>query len=573
LLRLACRSVIRALIITFILIAPSAACAQASLDVSVVKYSDKHPIPGALVTLNNVGTGQRAEAVADEQGKVRFSGLSTSGSYAVSTNETAELRSTQSTNITLRSNFERSVTLLAIEKNGNQALEEIVVVGNRGITRLNTINAEVSSTFSAQELETLPVEARDVTRSLFRLPNVTQATGFFPEAPNISINGANSLFTNYMIDGLDNNENFLGGQKFPLPLGFAQSVTVLANNFSAEFGRTANGVVNITSKSGSNDFEGEVFFLSRPGFLAKDSSFNTTDLTGNPITDDFNRYQGGFGLGGPIIEDKTFFYANVEFTRDDKKNRLVAPDLGIDQAVGGKNEFLLSSLRLDHIWNDDWSSMLRFNHGRVEIGRQAGGIGGGVTFPSAANSQKRTSTLIAASTTYAGSNLTYEGRIQYSRFHWDYGAAKPRPQVTVQSPSGQTIAVLGHPGYIFDDTENTFQTQHKITLDYGIHTIKVGADVIASDFSLTGGGNVDGNYTVQLNTAQLSTLSSSSLGASLRPTDLPFDVQVLNYAVELQPNAFGASQTQYGFYVEDVIAVTPRLNVTAGIRWDYDSLS
>jgi outer membrane receptor for ferrienterochelin and colicin len=571
--RLVYRSTINAFFAAIILAVPCVAWAQASLDVSVIGFADKQPLPGLVVTLSNVGTGQRSEAITDGQGKVRFSGLNTSGSYTVSTNETGEHNVARSSDITLRSNFERSITLLAIEKSNLQALEEIIVVGSRGITRLNTINAEVSSTFSKEELETLPVEARDITRSLFRLPNVTQATGFFPEAPNISINGANSLFTNYMIDGLDNNENFLGGQKFPIPLGFAQSVTVLANNFSAEHGRTANGVVNVTSKSGSNDLEGEVFFLSRPGFLAKDSSFSTTDLTGNPVTDDFNRYQGGFGVGGPIIEDKTFYYANVEFTRDDKKNRLLVPDLGIDEAVGGKNEFLLSSLRLDHFWDDNWSSMLRFNHGRVSIGRQGGGIGGGVTFPSAANSQERTSTLLAFSTTYAGNNLTYEGRLQYSRFQWDYGDTNPGPQVTVQSPSGQTIAALGHPGFIFDDTENTYQTQHKVTLDYGIHTIKVGADIIASDFSLTGGGNVDGNYTVQLNSAQLSTLLASNVGANLQPSDLPSDVQVLNYAVELQPNAFGASQRQYGFYIEDVIAIAPRLNITAGIRWDYDSLS
>ncbi len=567
------RTALPALLGALFLLGPATAWAQASLDVSVVGYYDKEPIPGVVVTLNNIGTGRQAEAITDQQGKVRFSGLSTSGSYAVSTDETPDHTAAQSAAITLRSNFERSITLLPIEKNSGQALGEIIVVGNRGITRINTINAEVSSTFSEDELETLPVEARDVTRSLFRLPNVTQATGFFPEAPNISINGANSLFTNYMIDGLDNNENFLGGQKFPLPVGFAQSVTVLANNFSAEYGRTANGVVNMTSKSGSNDFEGEVFFLSRPGFLAKDSSFNTTDLTGNPVTDDFNRYQGGFALGGPIIEDKTFFYANVEYTRDEKKNRLVVPELGLDQAVGGNNEFLLSSLRVDHIWNDDWSSMVRFNHGRVSIGRQAGGIGGGVTFPSAANSQERISTLLAAGATYAGPDLTYEGRVLYSRFRWDYGAADPGPQVSVQSPTGQTIAVLGHPGFIFDDTENTFQTQHKVTFELGAHTVKVGADVIVSDFSLTGGGNVNGNYTVQLDAAQLASLAASNVGANLQPTDLPSDVQVLNYAVELQPNAFGAKQKQFGFYIEDVFAVTPRLNITAGVRWDYDSLS
>ena len=579
--RVACQSAIRKFFIdissglfaVLIVLTPDLAWAQASLEVSVVNAISKQAVADLPVVLNNTGTGQRAETWTDEQGKARFSGLGTSGSYIVSTAETASYEATQSTNITLRSTFDRSVTLLVFEKNDLRAQEEIVVVGRRGITRLNTTNAEVSSTFSEEELETLPIEARDVTRSLFRLPNVTQATGFFPEAPSISINGANSLFTNYMIDGLDNNENFLGGLKFPIPLGFTQSATVLANNFSAEYGRTANGVVNITSKSGSNTVEGEAFAISRPGFLTKNSNFNTTDLSGNPVSDTFNRYQGGLGLGGPLVKDKTFYYANLEYTRDDKQNRLVVPELGLDQAVGGTNEFLLSSLRLDHIWNDDWSSMMRFNHGRITIGRQAGGISGGVSFPSAANSQNRTSTLLALSTTYTGESFTYEGRFQYSRFRWNYGAADPGPQVTVQAPSGQTIAVLGHPGFVFDDTENTYQTQHKVTYKYGAHTLKVGADVIVSDFSLTGGGNVAGNYTVRLDTSQLAALSASGINTNLQPGDLPSNVQVLNYAVELQPNAFGTTQSQFGFYVEDVFAVTPRLNVTAGLRWDYDNLS
>jgi outer membrane receptor protein involved in Fe transport len=69
---------------------------------------------------------------------------------------------------------------------------------------------------------------------LFRLPNVSQATGFFPESPNVSINGASSLYTSYLIDGY--NERFLGGQKFAIPSGFVKDVTVLTNNFSAEYG-------------------------------------------------------------------------------------------------------------------------------------------------------------------------------------------------------------------------------------------------------------------------------------------------------------------------------------------------
>jgi hypothetical protein len=73
----------------------------------------------------------------------------------------------------------------------------------------------------AAEIQEIPVEGRDITRVLFRLPNVSQATGFFPESP-VSINGASSLYTSYLIDGLDNNERFLGGQKFAIPSGFVK---------------------------------------------------------------------------------------------------------------------------------------------------------------------------------------------------------------------------------------------------------------------------------------------------------------------------------------------------------------
>ena len=434
------------------LLAPLPALGESNLDVTILDANSKLPINGLSVTLQNPGTGFDGTAVTDDQGRARFGGLATSGAYVVKTPDTATYGSGDSDALQLRSTFDRAVTLLLTRKDAARAQEEIFVVG-RTIASLNTVNAEVSSTLAETELRALPIEGRDITRSLFRLPNVTQATGFYPEAPNVSINGANSLFTNYMIDGLDNNENFLGGQKFPVPLGFAQSVTVLANNYSAEYGRTANGVVNITSKSGSNDLGGEVFFVTRPGSFTSKSNFTTTDLSGNVVKDNFTRYQGGASVGGPIIKDKTFYFANVEYTRDNKENRLVVPELGLNQAIGGSNEFVLSSLRFDQKWSDDWSSVLRLNYGHVEIGRQAGGIAGGVTFPSAANSQNRTSTLAAFTTTYAGDPFVYEGRVQYSRFRWNYAAIDRGPQVTVQAPSGQAIATLGHAGYIFDDTE------------------------------------------------------------------------------------------------------------------------
>ncbi len=123
---------------------------------------------------------------------------------------------------------------MVIASKSTVELDEITI--NAPITRINTINAEVASELNLDELESLPVEARDINSVLYRLPNVTPATGFFPEAPSVSINGANSLYTNYLIDGMDNNEQFLGGPKFPIPTGFVQNVTVMTNNYSTEYG-------------------------------------------------------------------------------------------------------------------------------------------------------------------------------------------------------------------------------------------------------------------------------------------------------------------------------------------------
>jgi hypothetical protein len=379
-----------------------------------------------------------------------------------------------------------------------------------------------------------------------------------------------------MIDGLDDNENFLGGQKFAVPSGLAQQVTVLTSSYSTEFGRTGNGIFNITSRSGGNAFSGELFYLTRPGpAIDASSPFNQRDLSGNDVKDGFHRDQGGFAVGGPIVRDKTFFFVDAEYTRDQKDNLLDVPELGVHETVRGHNEFLFVSGKVDQRWNDRWTSSVRLNMGDVTIERQGGGLDGGVTFPSAGNFQDRNSVLAAAKTSYAGPGVVSEAALQYSRFRWNYGRAanEGSPQTVALDPSGQTIAVLGNPGYVFDDTENTIQAQEKLTFHRGRNTFKLGVDLISADFALAGGGNVNGNYTVQLTQAEVDAIRASGKGASLNVADIPAGAQVLDYNVELQPKTFGTRQNLWGLYAEDLVAATSRLNLTLGLRYDYDSLS
>lgn len=546
----------------------------ADLDVSVRELTRQQAATGQIVYLENPSIGFSASAQTDANGKVLFRSLSLNGTYRVFTKESDQYAESMADGIILRANYRRSITLLLPAKREINLAE--VNVRSTSASRINTTNAEVSSEIDSKKIEELPVEGRDITRVLYRLPNVSQATGFFAEAPNVSINGANSLYNNYLIDGMDNNERFLGGQKFAIPVGFTRNVTVLTNNYSVEFGNTGNGIINITSKSGSNEITGEVFLLSRPGsVIDAQTSYPLRDLSGNQVKAGFKRFQGGFGIGGALVRNKTFYYLNVEHTTDVKDNLLNSPQLGVNQTVQGTNRFTYISGKLDQLWSDRFKSSLRVNVGQVAIGRQAGGLDGGIAFPSAANAQDRNSVLIASRNTYTTARFASETNIQYSSFRWNYARATnpDSPDVTVLDPTGQSVAYLGHPGYLFDSHENTVQVQQKVSFYRGNHTIRAGAEIISARHRLFGGGNPNGSYTVRLTAGQLAALRERNLGTSLGVTDIPSDATVLGYAVELRPASFGKTQTIYSAYVEDQITTGPRLNLTLGLRYDYDNLS
>jgi hypothetical protein len=432
---------------TFTCAAPALA-QQAGIEITLVDSSGA-PVGDAEVIIENAAIGLVRTVRTDARGTARLDGMTTAGQYVVSVPASDQYAGLTAQPIELRANFARSVILqLAATDNPG-----IIVTAAREITELNTANAEISASLGREQLAALPIEGRDVIGALVRLPNVVPSTGFFPEAPSISINGSNGLDTNYLIDGLDNNENFLGGIKFPVPLGFTREVTVLANSYSAAYGRTANGIVNYTTPSGSNDVTGEVYALVRPGRpLDARSPFPRRDLTGNAVGESFERYQAGFAVGGPITRDRTFVYANYEYTRDRNTQVVDAPLLGIVDSVTGNNAFHLGSLRLDHRLTDDWTIGARVNVGRVTVDRPGGGLGGGNnTFPSAGSQQDRASTLVAATASYAGAEWSYDGAVQFSRFRWDYGEAigAPGPQVVIRDPSGLVAGVVGNPGFVF----------------------------------------------------------------------------------------------------------------------------
>jgi outer membrane receptor protein involved in Fe transport len=549
---------------------------QQDLTVQVLDAFTQNPVSTWTIRLENDSRNFKVEQTTNSQGVTIFKNVEAIDGYRVYVDANSEYAGQVSGMINLRSNQNSEITLFldkAADMSGT--LDEVVLTYTES-GKINRQNAEVSFELKSSEFQEIPVEGRDLTRVLYRLPNVTQATGFFAEAPNVSINGANGLYASYLIDGMDNNERFLGGQKFNIPSGFAKDITVLTSNFSAEYGLTGSGVIDITPKSGTNDTKGEVFFINRPGpALDGTSPFAQRDLSGNFVKDGFARYQAGFGLGGALKKDKTFYYVNFEHTTDVKDNLLRVDDLAVNETVRGTNFFNYASAKLDHMWTRHFRSSLRGNLGFVAIERQGGGLDGGVTFASAGNTQQRNSAAVALKNAYHSGDFSGETNIQYSYFKWAYAdpVNPSSPQVVVRSPNDQTIAVLGHPGYVFDALENTVQVQQKFKYYLDKHTIKAGVNFIRGNHDLFGGGNPNGNYTVRLNESQLQAMRNKRPGADLNVNDLPLDVAVLNYNVELRPQAFGTHQDIFSLYLEDLWSVTDKLNLTLGLRYDYDNLS
>jgi hypothetical protein len=137
------------------------------------------------------------------------------------------------------------------------------------------------------QIDRVPVNGRDLIALAHLIPGAAPARGFYNLAPRLTINGSSSLATNYSVDGFDNTDLFLGGPKVPVTIGSTENLKVLVNSYSAEYGRTGNGVCSVTTRSGSNAHTGDVFYTWRPGAaLDAPNFFAPRDRAGNVIDDD-----------------------------------------------------------------------------------------------------------------------------------------------------------------------------------------------------------------------------------------------------------------------------------------------
>jgi trimeric autotransporter adhesin len=305
-------SPILSFVVVFLITAaqPAAQSAQGGLRGAV--KDAQGVIPGVTVTLTNEGTGVSRDIVSNTAGEYSFPALDPS-TYAIKAGvqgfKTFERRG-------IRIGAQQFVTLDITLEVGTVA-ETITVTADAPL--IETSNASHAEVLDAKTLEALPSVGRNVFLMATTVPTV-QSSGDThwnrmqdqSGASTLSIGGGGVRANNYLLDGFPITD--LQNRSSTNPsTEMVEDIRVQVHTYDSEMGRTGGGVFNTAARSGSNQFRGSAYYLTRPSPLIGGSFFN--EIRGLETNDQFWRSAGG-GFGGPIFRNKTFFYLAGEGYKD-----------------------------------------------------------------------------------------------------------------------------------------------------------------------------------------------------------------------------------------------------------------
>jgi hypothetical protein len=288
-------------------------------------------LPGATVTLENVGSGATRETVSDENGIYRFSNLPPAP-YEVTVQLSGFRTWTTKVVVTVGAAMELNSKLVigGLEETVNVTAETSVI---------NTMNAEVATTINEQQIRELPTLTRNPYDLVALAGNSSADDPSGRGAAGYALNGQRAAGTNVLLDGGANNDEFRATVGQAVPLDSVQEFSVISSNFSAQYGRATGGIVNVATKSGTNRLRGTAYEFFRDSDLAT----QTVEEKARDIEKaDFSRHQLGYSFGGPIKRDKLHFFSSLEHIRvrsTGNRTVLVPTDQFINAASAATRSF------------------------------------------------------------------------------------------------------------------------------------------------------------------------------------------------------------------------------------------
>lgn len=276
-------------------------------------------IPDAQIEATNADTGQVVKAKATEAGTYRILEVAP-GRYTVQVKaEGYNLYKASDVRVTVGSLTDISPKMVV------GAVTSVVEVTD-STPEIQTQSPEISSTIDQDQIDNLPINGRRWSSFALLTPGVVSNSDGFGL---LSFRGVSFLLNNSTVDGADNNQAYFSEERgrtrasYTISQAAVQEFQVNTSNYSAEYGRAAGGVVNTVTKSGSNAVHGELFFYDRDNQWGATNPY-TQLVTLNPSTNQFVataykpkdwRKQWGFGVGGPILKDKLFWFYSYDQSR------------------------------------------------------------------------------------------------------------------------------------------------------------------------------------------------------------------------------------------------------------------
>ncbi len=476
---------------TGILMFANSAFAQAVIAVAqlngTVRDSSGSVVANAGVSLRNLDTNRTYTSTSDASGYYIVPNLPP-GSYELNVTYTGFEPFLQS-GIQLRvgQTATLDVTLTV------QGRREVLEVTSQ-TPAIEPTRTEISNVIETRQIQGLPISGRLFTDFALLTPGVTTGrtsvgstiTEF--EVTRVSFAGMRDLSNQVTVDGADNINTATGSQRATPPQEAVQEFRVVNNSVGAEYGRALGGIVNIVTKSGTNTLHGSVYDYFQNNALNARSLLQPA-----PQPNVLRQNQFGFTLGGPIKQDKTFYFLNYEGQRRGESptyppallNNLalinaskaalgIAPEnLGILKTKD--NDY--GTARLDHQFRANTQFSLRYN---IEDGRDLNQLagatldGGGIGAPSSGhNVFVRDQSLAGTLTSQIGSNIVNTALGQFARRHYTFPGVTGEPNLDIPNE-----LLLGHNFGVLDKIwETRIQGSDSVSWISGKHFVRFGGDV------------------------------------------------------------------------------------------------
>ena len=447
----------------------------------------------AAVSLRETETNRTYSTVSNDNGLYVIASLPP-GRYELTTEAPGFARSTQK-GIVLT--VGQVATIDVTVKVAASAEKVIVTTETPPVEPTRT---EVSQVISTNQIESLPISGRLFTDFVLLTPGVTtgrtslQSTFTESEVTRISFGGMRDFSNLVTVDGADTINTATGSQRGTPSQEAVSEFRVVNNGFGAEQGRALGGIVNIITKSGTNDLHGSLYDYVENSALNQHNLLQQGILpvSGNSVPNTFRQNQFGGTLGGPIKKDKTFFFLNYEGQRRGEaaiqSPTLLANFNLINQAkallgISSEQESTLKTqdsdrgfFKLDHQINKDNRLSVRFN---VEDARNLNVLvgdtldGGGLAASSSGhNNFLRDQSLVGTVSSQLKPNLVNTVLAQYARRHSTYPGATGQPNLDLVNE-----VMMGHNFGIFDATyESRGQFADSLYWVKGSHLAKFGVD-------------------------------------------------------------------------------------------------